>query len=219
MDLGISNRKEVLEIALIVESLTSFFLASLLGIKNYTDSKSLGNTNSSLSLNQKIDLLIDIAALSKDDKAKFAAFMEIRNQFMHNIEANTYEKCFSFMSSGKDKYFLKTYPQPNTNSQEERLRAATIDLCNDIMKVISALKENLEEKIGKDSECYVLEKSQRAIKKSIDDIKKGLNTYFDKEIAKSEYYEAKKLKGLGSKLSKMLYERWKFNYENIDNSD
>lgn len=49
--------------------------------------------------------------MNDDLKSKFVAFMEIRNQFMHNMNALTYVKCFENLP-GKQKWILNTYPQP-----------------------------------------------------------------------------------------------------------
>ena len=123
--------------------MTSAFLSVLLGIKDLKNSRVLGNRSGCLSFNQKIDLLIEMGAVSSKDRNKFQAFMEIRNQFMHNISANTYENCYSFMN-GTDKFILKTYPQDNTKAREEALREATGELIDEIGKItvniISVLK-------------------------------------------------------------------------------
>ena len=85
MRIGIDIRKEILLSSLYLESFLSHFLGGMLGIKDISNSMSLGNTGKALSFSQKLNLLIDIGALKKDDQKKFLAFMEIRNQFMHNI--------------------------------------------------------------------------------------------------------------------------------------
>src|SRR6266446_5696534 len=95
--LGVEKRLDVLEAALTMEHLTSAFLTSLLGIKDWQGSKVFGNKSGCISFNQKIDLLIEIGALSKDLRTKYQTFMEIRNQFMHNINAESYEKCLSLI--------------------------------------------------------------------------------------------------------------------------
>jgi len=142
-NIGMPFRSEILAASLVIEKMTSAFLSVLLGIKDLKNSRVLGNRSGCLSFNQKIDLLIEMGAVSSKDRNKFQAFMEIRNQFMHNISANTYENCYSFMN-GTDKFILKTYPQDNTKAREEALREATGELIDEIGKItvniISVLK-------------------------------------------------------------------------------
>src|ERR1700759_4851657 len=91
-------RGKILLYSLMFESLTSYFIARLVGIEDHKNSKTLGNKSSSLSFNQRVDFLLDLKVLGSDQRMKLQSFMEIRNQLMHNIEASSYEKCFSFMN-------------------------------------------------------------------------------------------------------------------------
>ena len=68
---GFRNRNIILASSLLIEKTTSRFIANLLGIKKPENSLTLGIKNSALSFNQKIDLLIDLGALSASDKSKF----------------------------------------------------------------------------------------------------------------------------------------------------
>jgi hypothetical protein len=133
-NIGMPYRNEVLAASLFIEKMTSAFLSVLLGIKDLKNSRLLGNKSGCLSFNQKIDLLIEMGALSNKDRNKFQAFMEVRNQFMHNISANNYESCYSF-TNGTDKFVLKTYPQDKSKAREEALRNATGQLIDDIGKI------------------------------------------------------------------------------------
>jgi hypothetical protein len=72
--------------------------------------------------------------------------MEIRNQLMHNIMASSYEKCFSYLPNGKDKWILKTYPPPTGLSQEKSLEYASKALAEDISKLIRGIIKSLNEK-------------------------------------------------------------------------
>ena len=46
--------------------------------------------------------------------------MEIRNQFMHNLAADSYESCYAFKR--KEKFILDNYPQETTLTKEEQLK-------------------------------------------------------------------------------------------------
>jgi len=204
MKFGLEIRKEVLTTSIIVETMTSAFLSALLGIKDSTKSRSLGNRSGSLSFNQKIDLLIEIGALSRDNRNKYQAFMEVRNQFIHNLSASTYEKCYA-ATNGTDKFVLRTYPQTTDISREKQLELATRELSDDIARLTAALTENIKEKAKKDAELDIAKKFHQAFIDSIEQVKTSLDDFFDKEIKKNPTFNSESLKGFGTKLSKMLY--------------
>ncbi len=142
----------------------------------------LGNTSSSLSFKQKVDLLIDLGALDSDTKKKFQTFMEIRNQFMHNWDALDYVTCFSFLPPGKDSFLLRSYPQRPSLSMEDKLEAAVKELCIDItdmtvqiIKKIDAkyIKKGMDE--SNENVVKVLLGSLDRIQHSIDEIVKELS--------------------------------------------
>ncbi|TRX30282.1 hypothetical protein FNW52_20275 [Flavobacterium sp. ZT3R18] len=207
------NRVEILELALILEKITSAFLAELLDIENYKETRSLGNKSGNLSFNQKVELLIDIRALSKNDKNKYQAFMELRNQFMHNLDADTYEKCYNLME-GKEKFVLKIYPQPEDMTREEQLRRASLDMANDIIRITSNLIEVVKEKIGKQVTLEMLQKSQDSAFKAIKEIEDTLNAFIDKKIEQKEKIEVEGLKNLGTEIRKLIYGVWGHHFKN-----
>lgn len=151
-NLGFENRHIILETSLIIEKATSKFIANLLGIKSPENSLVLGNRNSSLSLSQKIDLLIDLGALTIKDKSKFQAFMEIRNKFMHVYDANSFNACFMHLGE-KEKFLFKLYPQVKAMDREEKLKEVSICLANDVLSLTygiinSIIAKNHNERIS-----------------------------------------------------------------------
>lgn len=197
-------RADVLQGALLLEELASSFLAELLGVKNKKVSLSFGNKSSALSFNQKINLLIDMGAVDKDSRNKFQTFMEIRNQFMHNINATSYEACFSFTDS-KDKYILKTYPQNNKLPREEQLRLAVEALNGDLLFVTAQVIKKIESNIENEVTAKVNKETIDDIHKSIAEAKTLLNDWIDREIEKGTNFTAKKLKGMGTFVSGLIY--------------
>jgi len=132
-NMDVENRAQYLKYSLIVENLISVFLAKLFGIKDEQESKNLGNKSSALSFMNKINLLLDLEIVEKQDYWKFQKFMEIRNQFMHNILAATYVSCFEFVSD-KEKV-LKAYPQDGAISLELRLKNASLSLAWEVVEI------------------------------------------------------------------------------------
>lgn len=202
---GMNVRSEVLEYSLIIENLSSFFLSGLLDISDYKKSKSLGNTGSSLSFNQKVELLIDIQALDFKEKSKYMAFMSIRNQFMHNIEADSYENCFNHLK-GTDKFLLTTYPQDIKLTQEKQLENVTRSLAQDVMKITVNLMNKVKERIGEKVKNEMLEKYQEASMSAISEIEKTLNSVYDSKVKEGvKTIGIEELKDLGSEMRSIFY--------------
>lgn len=147
MDLGLDIRKEILENALMMEMLTTNFLASILDIKEPKNSRTLGNKTSSFSFNHKIDLLIDLGALRKEERKKYQYFMEIRNQFIHNIDASSYEKCLAVLD-GTNNAILKLYPQPDDLSLDEKYKNAVNSLSEEVLNLTIQIIDNLNLKFS-----------------------------------------------------------------------
>ena len=195
-------RKEILQYSLLIENFTSIFLSELLGIGSYEKTKSFGNQSGNLSFNQKIDLLIDIRALDKDEKKKFQTFMEIRNQFMHNYYAKNYETCFSFLN-GKSAFILKHYPQKPDLTLEEKLHKATVELAEDVLKTTMNLFKKLREKILKDVESAMLVKFKSDTLEIMKQIENELNELYNSRLEKGrKTLNIEELKDLGTKVRK-----------------
>lgn len=202
---GLEIRTEVLRYSLIIENFTSIFLGSLLNIPDHKKSKSLGNKSGNLSFNQKIQLLIDIQALDPKEKKKFLVFMSIRNQFMHNNDADCYESCFNNID-GADNFILKIYPQDKKLSKEKQLAIAFRKLSNDIVSTTVQLYEKVEEKFRKQIESKMLAEYKKNSNNAISEIEKMINKVFDKKIDDDENsIDSSKLKNLGSKIRRIYY--------------
>lgn len=207
MDLGLENRKNVLTVSLMMEGMTSVFLAGLLNIKKHETSKSFGNTSSSLSFNQKINLLIDLGALAPESIAKFKAFMEIRNQFMHNLEAVSYSKCFEYIGSSST-YLIKQYARKDTAVTEKVLKAVTDDLSSDVWNLTTSLINKLKNKFADDVRAKVTGESMKALSRSIFDTKKQMGELIDEVIKKHEKISTKELHELNDMFVNLTFKNF-----------
>jgi hypothetical protein len=153
---GFRNRNIILGTSLIIEKATSRFIANLLGIKKPENSLTLGIKNSALSFNQKIDLLIDLGALNASDKSKFQLFMELRNKFMHVLEADSFVNCFKLLD-GKEAFLFKLYPQYKDKIHEKNLKAASIRLGDDVLQLtLMIINKVLEKRYREEDKMSVL---------------------------------------------------------------
>jgi len=212
--LGMELRKEVLLTSLFIEYSASAFLSGLLGINDTENSRILGNKSGCLSFNQKIDLLIELGALSQDVKKKFQAFMEIRNQFMHNLSATTYEKCLSF-TNGTDKFLLKTYPQLDNLIKEDALKAAIGELSDDIGMLTANIIKKVEEKFKQNAELDVAKKFNEAFILTIAISRDTINDYVNNKIEKHQSTKVEWLKDFGSEVNKIILKLWRDNYNKL----
>ena len=204
-----SDRIDILKYALEIEKLTSQFLSHLLGIDDHKKSRTLGNKGSALSFNTKIDLLIDIGALDIDTKNKFQSFMEIRNQFMHNSYANSYELCFSFLDK-KENFLFSKYPQPLILTKEQRLKAAVKQLCYELLiKVVDIIKV-VEAKVKKQMEFEMTAKSHASIFEAFEDILENYEQLY-KEMAEQDPMFHKKEERV--KVLMLLTDVWKKKFD------
>lgn len=146
---GAKIRIDILNKALTIEAFTSLFLAEILGIHDPEKSNSFGMSGSALSFDAKINLLIDVGALNKEERNKFRIFMEIRNKFIHNININTYENCFATIE-GRDKYIMSLYKPVQTISREDHLQMGVHNLFIDVMEKTLAVAEKIIEKETKE---------------------------------------------------------------------
>jgi hypothetical protein len=204
MTVGIQIRKDVLLSALYLEGFVSYFLAGLLNVKDVENSYSFGHTSKSLSFNQKVNLLIDIGALNKADQNKFITFMEIRNQFMHNLNAKTYELCLSYLA-GRDKFLLKTYPQNSSIAREKQLEGAVSDPTNDVMKLTISVVDKIKDKAGQDAKADIYKDLLEILESSIAESAKTFDKIFEDMIKKGDTISTKSLRGMGKMISGVIF--------------
>ncbi|MCC5906205.1 MAG: hypothetical protein JJU13_08370 [Balneolaceae bacterium] len=214
MDFGIEKRNLVLKTSLYIEKTTSVFLGSLLGIKDVESSKTLGNKSSSISFNNKVDLLIDIGALKPETKKKFQHFMEIRNQFMHNLSATSYIKCLDNLK-GTEKSLLKIYPQKKGLEKEEELEGVITDLCNDVAKIALDITAAVKKKFEQDSLMKIYKKSQEAMVATFDDVSSTFDDYFNKLTESQRTISPEEFEDFGTELRTILFGVWRKKFKEL----
>jgi len=139
-------RNNVLSKALRLDKLFSIMLGNLLNI-DLAKTITLGNKSSALSFKAKVELLIDISALEKSDKNKFIRFMEIRNQFAHNISTESFTTCFEAID-GLIAFLKKNYPNTigEKKSKESLYERQFEDLSNDLLNATLLIDKKVKEK-------------------------------------------------------------------------
>lgn len=148
----LDNRMVVLGSALKIEYLINQLLGQILDIE-CENSKTLGNKSTSLSLNQKVLILLDLKIIEPKEKEKIENFMGVRNQFMHNLNTSSFEIYFDNNVSAKN-WFKKNYPiEINNITNEEKYKKAFLNLSLDVHSII--LKRNITSAIIKCSKEHI----------------------------------------------------------------
>ncbi len=124
-------RSLFLEISIFVEGLTSQLLSVLLGVQDKEKSKIFGHGGKSFSYDTKMELLIEIGALSKEDRKLFELFGAIRNQFAHNWRANTAVETMVFLQSIQPSLWKERCPNWEERKESDYVKAIE-GICKDV---------------------------------------------------------------------------------------
>ncbi len=188
MKMYVDARPFVIEESVLFEYNLSLIICKLLDI-DISKSKSFGNSSSSLSFANKVNLLLDINVIDKNDKLKFEKLSEIRNQFAHNKDASDFTKCFSCIS-GLKTFLEKLYGSniDKLKNEEAQNSALFQNLLNDLTKI---LKKFIGAIIKKESDFQNAMLNQKYIE-TID------------EFSNSDEYFANKLKKVAELFEKKL---------------
>lgn len=88
--------------------------------------KTLSNKSGRLSFKSQIDLLFDLEVLNKDEYQKCLLIMELRNQFMHNIDCNTFKEAINIL--GNENQLLKYSENGRVLLSQKKIRKKKIEI-------------------------------------------------------------------------------------------
>jgi hypothetical protein len=145
--MNIELRKEILEFALTLENEINRLLISYLNIES-ENLKTLGHKNTSLSFKSKLDLLSDLNIFTKDEQDKFILLMEFRNQFLHNINCESFQTAIQFLGPDRGKRLLKFDDVDFDGEQEFKYINSYRSLFINCLEIVAAkyeIKERLTE--------------------------------------------------------------------------
>jgi dsDNA-binding SOS-regulon protein len=142
---GLQIRTEILFYSLVIEGYVSFFLSKYLNIPARNETKCFSNRSSALSVYQKVNLFLDLGVIAKDEHWLFITFMEIRNQFMHNIEADSYEKCFETID-GEAK-LLKRFSVSEELNKEQQLEKMCKLLFEELCTILDKIEDHVVDRV------------------------------------------------------------------------
>jgi hypothetical protein len=136
------KRMKILRACVELEGATSDFLRQVFRLKD--SSITFGMTTKALSFEHKLNLMLDLASITSDDRKRFQMLQEMRNQFAHNDACISYEIYFTLAKKSPDKLF-EWYPVPTKGTLEQRLEKAV----NLWLKDLHSIRRKAEGMIGK----------------------------------------------------------------------
>jgi len=171
----------VIERALVIEDMLSQIFRTLLEIEK-PNSKTLSHKTSALSFMTKVDLLFDLERIDLDSYNLLKMFGEIRNQFMHNIDSDTFSIVLERLNKNSkllkiDTEFPNYFKDAIDSNQQERIYDLAFQkLALDIHDILETVRKKIfEEKLDninsalKAIEKEKLEKFMTLLYESIDE--------------------------------------------------
>lgn len=139
--LNIELRSKILEYSLFIEKIINDLVLLNLGIYDENIKTILFSNKGKISFQNKIDLLYDIAVLSKEENSEFELLMIVRNKFMHDIECDSFRTLLNQLDKGIVNRFKKFLEDGQLISDEE----ACIKACYRLFqKNIQTIKNKIE---------------------------------------------------------------------------
>ena len=194
--MNLKLKSEILDKSINIETYLSKILMTLLGIKKL-DNRALGYKGTALSFKSKADLLYDIDKISKKLYSNLIMFMEIRNQFIHNFDTDSFQivldrvnkktKILEFYQSGNNQHL-------KIEDEETKYRLGFINLTISILKglekaesdIVSEKNEALKNKIKvlkKTNEIENLDLALKVLADSIDEVTEIFNKRFKQTLS------------------------------------
>jgi len=176
IDMNLELRSEILEASLNLENAVSEFIVALLVIEK-EKRKAISNKSGNLSFKNKIDLLFDLDSLNSEEHQKLLLLMELRNQFLHNLECNSFVKAINLLGSDKGKKLLKLGNTNGIEDLEYQYKSAFVNLKIECLKIVTDKIEDRMKQIDDraktlkylpESQIFLIEKHFNIIKRIIE---------------------------------------------------
>jgi hypothetical protein len=221
--MNIEIRTEILEQSLDIENNLSSVLKEIIQIPK-KNTKTLDNRSSSLSFKTKVDLLYDLDRIEIEEYNYLILFMEIRNQFINKIEADSYVKVFEILGNNKKNKIYKLISEDELKylegEKEIELKKGTSNLYINILRILVKVREEIIEdykkKVKNDTNEKIRDLTMQMVKIMDETIDEFGDIYEAELLEKGIKTEFKKLQS--SFINKKSIEKFKEKYPeyNID---
>lgn len=200
-----NDRFDVLHFALKIEDSISILLCKILGVKHRDKSKSFGSTSATLSLNQRINILLDMEILKKEEVQLFTDFMVMRNQFMHNIKVETFKEFYLKDNTGIRNRINNKFGSSIFSVGEDDLNHKLfMSLVSELMNLIIKIERIAEERAREAARIEQLMKFLELTYECIDHMQKGLNEMGNQLNSDNQVHDKEHLNKLGDYVSNQL---------------
>lgn len=156
---------------------------------------------------------MEIGALEFEHFKKFQTFMEVRNQFMHNLEIETFTLCFE--ANGKKTYILKLYPQKAELSEEKQLSEAFSQLSDEVLSTTTKIWHKVKDKIAQEVKTEHTALALKAYDLSVMKTVATLRTMLNDELEKENPMPLSEMRKLPKAVGSMILKHWKESYEEL----
>lgn len=140
---NIKTRSNVLYMCLVIEQDISEIILLYLNIDK-ENRKAITHKSSNLSFRSRIDLLFDLNIIDQTQHEYFLLLMEYRNQFMHNLDCDSFVKAVTLLGKDKGKRLLVHYPYGENDNCEVLLADSYEQLFLKCIFIVNELKEQRE---------------------------------------------------------------------------
>lgn len=168
-NINLELRTEVLEFALGIEFQINQLILAYLGIEKES-TKAFSNKSSSLSFKNKIDLLFDIDVLSKEEHSELELLMIFRNQFLHNLNCNSFVFAVACFENSFKNRLLK-FDTAQIECSDEFRYADSYRLLH--LKCLQIIVEKYQAKMG------LIEEKRQLLKEPVEHTIFFIDTLFD----------------------------------------
>jgi len=154
IDINLELRSEILEASLNLENAVNELIVALLVIEKQKR-KAISNKSGNLTFKNKIDLLFDLDILDSEEHQKLLLLIELRNQFLHNLECNSFVKAINLLGSDKGKKLLKFGNANELENREYQYKIAFGNLKIECLKIVVAKVEDRMKQIDNRAKIHV----------------------------------------------------------------
>lgn len=146
--MNLTLRTKILKHSLELEEALNKILIRLIKVKS-KEPKTLGHKSSAISFGVKANLLYDLGRITKDEYNLLFCFMEIRNQFVHNLDADSFDKVIERINKKKlflnsnDEFKSKLDKETDSNKKEKIYRIIYDSFYAKLLKLIINQYESL----------------------------------------------------------------------------
>lgn len=197
--MGMEIRTQVLHVALHVETEIQ---TMLIGSLKVPANKS--HDFKRLPFDTKLKFLLALDVLTKDQHKKLDWFREIRNVFIHNIEATTFEKAFNFLKEHRDTLLFEAYPQDVSKSKENRLYGAVNSLFVEVAELLVIARKKLVDRITEASLLEAHKAAHLSYQESIPDAVNDVIQILKKELEDGHVFTSEEIQNIPGRVAAHL---------------